>query len=500
MTMVYMRLYPLLVIFLIISSLPVQSQQIQGRILIDVGHSSQDIQRILNDLARELEINYYTVEFTKTIAYLDPYDVLVIAISTIPFTAEELDSIHQFVENGGGLLLLGESGILTSQNLEDFNVLAGYYGFEFQRDVVVDPKDNLTLDKAYPEIPMIENFANHPVTRNVRKIFFVSGCSMRLKKKAESLAWGGEDTFGDRLSELYGYGGGTYEPEMEKKGKELILMAFTESGKGRIVALGDTSLFRGRAAAGQPWPKDPFQYFDHKRLALNTFGWLSLKTKIGRASELVNEAKYLIEQGKYQEAKDILDDVKKISQQAGDFTIAREVALLLTEVQKGMEADQLLEEGKTYLEELNCEEASKSFEKALTIYESIKNAKKIQECLKLLSECGNTAALLQMADSLLSDGKKAFEQRKFGEAVEKIEEARTIYEDLRNAQKVEECTVLIEEIYDYQRGKRQAEEALQRNRLVLAVILVITAIAVVVIYLWKRSRPSYEDMHPRRPY
>jgi len=494
---VHMKLYLILIMVLIASIQPVQTQEIQGRILIDVGHSSQGIQRILNDLVKELEINYYDVEFTRTIMYLDPYDVLVIAIPTQPFTTEELDSIHKFVENGGGLLLLGESGALSSKNVEDFNVLSGYYGIEFQRDVVVDPENHMTLDKPYPEIPIIEHFADHSVTRNVYKIFLVSGCSLRLSKRAKSLAWGGDNTYGDRLSEMYGYGGGTYERELEKKGEELIVMAYAESEKGRILALGDTSLFRGQSATGDPWTRDPLEYFDHKRLALNIFSWLSLKSKISLALTLVDQAEELINQGRYQEAKDILEEVRLMSHRGG-YTIMGQIALLTIRANQGLEADRLLEEGKRYLEELNCEEASKSVEKAFTIYEGLGNAKKIEECVALLTECGDKEALLQKGDLLFEEGKTLFEQEEYSNALEKIEEAKIVYEGLGYTEKVEECDTLIEEIHGYEQGEEQPDDTSQRNRLILAVILVITAVVIVALFIWRRSRPSYDTLPPHK--
>lgn len=483
-----------IIVILLIMALPVQTQEYQGKILIDIGHSSQDTERILNDLVKMLEINFYDVEFTQTIMYLDPYDVLVIAIPTKPFTTEELNNIHGFVNNGGGLLLLGESGALSTENVEDFNVLAGYYGIEFQRDVVVDPESNLELDKPYPEIPFIEEFADHAVTRNVQKIFFVSGCSVRLSQRARPLAWGRDTTYGDRLSEIYGFGGGTYDPGLEKRGEELIVMAYAESERGRIVALGDTSLFRGRSAAGTLWTKDPLEYFDHKRLALNIFTWLSLKTEIGRASELVDEAENLIEQGRYQEAKEVLESVKVLSPRTEGYTVMRQVAQLMIQANQGIEADRLLEEGKTFLEDLNYDEASKSLEKAFTIYEGIGNTRKIEECVVLLTECGDKEALLYKADLLFAEGEEFVNEEKYPEAVEKIEEARIIYESLGNTEKVKACNSLMEEIQNYQQGETE-EETIQRNRLVLAVILVIATVIIGVVYIWRRVQPYEEPPH-----
>jgi tetratricopeptide (TPR) repeat protein len=492
--MVYIKILRwVIIILLFVGCVPAQAQDVEGKIIIDIGHSSLDIRRILNDLVRELELNYYHVEFSSIISNLDPYDVLVIAAPTQPFTTEELNAIHHFVDTGGGLLLLGESGVLSSDNVEDFNVLASYYGISFQRDVVTDPQNNMVLDKAHPEIPIIENFADHEVTRNVLKIFLVSGCSLRLSKKAISLAWGGGGTYGDRLSEIYGFGGGTYEPYFEKTGNELIVLACSENRDGKVVALGDTSLFRGRSTTGAPWTKDPLEYYDHKRLALNIFTWLSVKTWNARVQIRVTQAENLIGQGKYQDALDILGEIRSLSPQIVGYSTMRDVFILQTRANQGLEADRLLEEGRRNLEDLNCEEASKNLEKAFTIYENHGNTQKIEECVSLLTICGDRGALLQKADLLFEEGNTLSGQKKYEEALEKVEGAKIIYENLGIAEKVDECNRLIKEIQNYQKKEQQTEETLQMNRLILAVILVVTAVVIVVLYIWRRLRYREEE-------
>jgi tetratricopeptide (TPR) repeat protein len=495
-TLIMMRLYVLILAIALVAVLPAESQTTQGKITIDIGHCSLDIQRILNDLVQILEINYYHVEYTRTIMYLDPYDVLVIAIPTDPFSNEELESIHQFVDNGGGLLLLGESGVLTQKNVEDFNVLSAVYGMEFQRDVIVDYENNLTLDKAYPEIPIIENFAQHAVTHNVHKIFFVSGCSLRLSSKATKLAWGGEETYGDRLSEIYGYGGGNYEPELEKKGEDLIVMAVTESGKGRVIALGDTSLFRGKSAAGGPWYADPIEYMDNKRLALNIFNWLSLKTKLGTIAQLLDEARTFMSQGKYTEAQSVLDEAQSLSMSAEDNETTREVTLLMIQARKGADAMVFLESGKEELNNLNCQEAAVEIEKALAIFQGINDTQKVEECLDLLAQCGDTEALLKKADLLFEKGEELFAAGEYSDALVHVEEAKELYAQLENTEKVEECNSIIETIYQQQGASSPSDEKeKERTWVILVMVTGIIGIVVAVILMWRRSTPTPHQPH-----
>jgi tetratricopeptide (TPR) repeat protein len=276
-------------------------------------------------------------------------------------------------------------------------------------------------------------------------------------------------------------------------------MAYTESGTGKVVALGDTSLFRGRSATGEPWTKDPLEYYDHKRLALNIFDWISVKTESTQVQVLVAHAEDLIAQGRYEEAIAILEDLKSLSPRIVGWSTVRDVTLLLTRANQGLEADRLLEEGKKYLEELNCEEASKNIEKAFTIYENHGNTQKIQECVSLLTECGDKEALLAKADLLLEEGRTLFLQKEYAEALEKTEGARIIYENLGNTEGVGNCDDLIEEIQDYQRKEQQTEEELQRNRIILAVLLIVATVIIVVLYVWRRMR-TREEREEMRPY
>ncbi|MGD2248524.1 MAG: Gldg family protein [Candidatus Methanofastidiosia archaeon] len=494
-TVIPMRLYILVLIIVLIAVLPAESQTTQGKITIDIGHSSLDLQRILNDLVQILEINYYQVEYTRDIMYLDPFDVLVIAIPTDPFSNEELESIYQFVDNGGGLLLLGESGVLTLKNVEDFNVLSAVYGIEFQRDVIIDPENNLTLDKAYPEIPLIENFARHNVTHNVRKIFFVSGCSLRLSSKATKLAWGGEETYGDRLSEIYGYGGGNYEPEYEKKGEDLVLMAYAESGNGRVVALGDTSLFRGKSAAGGPWYADPIEYMDNKRLALNIFTWLSLKTKLGTIAQLLDEARTYMSQGEYTKAENVIDEAQSLAMSAEDSETTREVTLLAIKARRGADAVRFLESGKKELNNLNCQKAAGDIEKALVIFQEINDTQKVEECLGLLAQCGDTEAMLKKADLLFKKGEESLAAGDYSNALIYIEEAKGLYAQLENTEKVEECNDIITSIYEEQGKPPPLDEEKERTWIILVMVTGIIGIVVAVMFMWRRSTPTPHQPH-----
>jgi tetratricopeptide (TPR) repeat protein len=485
-----MKLLAFITIVLIISLVsPVHSIEISGRILIDTGHSSHDIQSILSSAITVLEINNYLVKMSNSLGILDDFDVLILSVPTQPYSVQELNSIHRFIENGGGLFLMGESGILDSADIRDLNTLAKNYGIEFQRDIIVDEKEHITLDEPYPEIPIIQNFAVHPVTHNVKKIFFSSGCSLRLSKSAKALAWGNEETYGDRLSEIYGFRGGTYEPYLEKKGDELIVLASAESNQGRIIAIGDTSLFRGQKAALRSWPTDPIDYFNHKKLLLNIIDWLSQKIKKENTSTIIHEeintARYLISQGNYEEAAHVLSMAKSLTYLTENSVLSKEIARLSYEASRGSEADRLFREGQSYVLHLDCDKALSSLRDALTIYRNLGNVTKTQECLTLLNQCGIITTKIQKAEVLFELGVRYAQLKKYDEAVKKLQEASLIYETIDQIDKVNECKRRIEDIIFKQKSEEK-ERILRRNKLILTIILLAFLFSFASLYFKKR--------------
>jgi len=70
---------------------------------------------------------------------LDDYDILVIFFPWIPLTAGEISAIHTFVDDGGGLLLVGaDSSNWWTFRGTTLNPIASTYGITFQSEIVQD--------------------------------------------------------------------------------------------------------------------------------------------------------------------------------------------------------------------------------------------------------------------------------------------------------------------------------------------------------------------------
>ena len=151
----------------------------------------------------------------------------------------ESDAIERWVRRGGILVLLANDK--GNSEFEHLNALAGRFGIHFNEDsrnkVVANNFSTGTL----------ASFPDHPLFRNVRKVFLKEICTLTLEEPAH--------------------------PLLRDRGDDI--MAWARIGKGGVFAVGD------------PWVYN--EYMDHRRLpgdydnALasgNLFGWL-----LGRAGE-----------------------------------------------------------------------------------------------------------------------------------------------------------------------------------------------------------------------
>lgn len=133
-------------------------------ILYDWGHSEHGVG--WDQFQKYLAENRYNVTTTTselTNETLSHYDVLIITVATKPFSNSEIDAVVGFVENGGGLLLLGEDRNWTGY-LPAMNPLASRFGFTFNNDDGGGTR------------PLLD----HPITEGVTSITYRVGCTINL--------------------------------------------------------------------------------------------------------------------------------------------------------------------------------------------------------------------------------------------------------------------------------------------------------------------------------
>jgi len=222
-----------------------------GRVLIDEYHS--DWEDTTKPLTKEWygmlsTYNYYSwaewlnyyyhVEKnnnTLTSAILGNYDILILKCPTNSYSNEEIWSIVQFVEKGGGLYLIGDHTDVFGMNTF-LNQVSENFGIRFKTDATYE------LGTGMMSVYEPDDICPHPIVQNVEQFDFMTSCTLQAPLNSENVI------IGNRLiSEP-----GTYSTENffresvaspESEYGLLLQVAALKYGKGRVVAFTDSTVF-----------------------------------------------------------------------------------------------------------------------------------------------------------------------------------------------------------------------------------------------------------------
>lgn len=168
-------------------------------------------------------------------AALDRCDVLVVKTPTQPYEAPEIAAIERFVEDGGGLLLIGEHTDVMKTGTY-LNRLADRFGFKFRPDLlfrVGSPYDQ-TVEPA--RVP-------HPAVQHVPRMDYAVSCSID-----PGWSLGRAPVIGTGLWNLPpDYNADNFFPQAEYRPSmrygAFVQLWATRHGKGRVMAFTDSTIF-----------------------------------------------------------------------------------------------------------------------------------------------------------------------------------------------------------------------------------------------------------------
>ena len=182
----------------------------------------------------------------------------------------ELEAIKNRINDGMGLLVTSEwAGI--EHNAEILNTLVGDYGIKFNKDRIIDPINAYTQSELtgksdggpagggkIVEFIKIKDFGKHPLVDGLKELAYYSGCSLTAAPQnliAKSKFVSFSDVDGDKKWS-----------EGEQIGSATAA-AFAEVGSGRVIAVGDTSLFTDKY----------LKFGDNAQFFKNVLKWLTKK-------------------------------------------------------------------------------------------------------------------------------------------------------------------------------------------------------------------------------
>ncbi len=167
------------------------------------------------------------------------YDVLILGAPTKELDPNEILAIIDFVDQGGGLLLIGQAhnpgltqyyelrnrklvGWVASKFLVNFhslNQLTSKFGIIFTNE-------NITAGKKFMKstglpLPIITQFSTHPILQGVNELVISGGAPIQIKGEFKGIAFSDEDTIPPNS----------------------VVLAVNEDKNGRVVALASPSPF-----------------------------------------------------------------------------------------------------------------------------------------------------------------------------------------------------------------------------------------------------------------
>lgn len=263
------------------------------KILIDAGHHNFVVELGLNkplfDVASSdgYQIKIDSMQFTKE--YLSNYNIVVIwpampfkfgsknqVTDEITFTIDELDALHDWVSNGGSLLMFSEHAPIDKSVTPLFNK----FGIQLSTGIVVDslnsdtPIEMPSWKYSFLKFTSKNGLLNteHPVTKGEKKNERISNI----------LTHGGGGLTGDGYTNILKLSSSA----MVKKWNGTMPTGTPNSqclagnvGKGKLVALGDCNGFGAMfIKSGEYKLSSGMQVsgYDWKQFVLNTLHWLSL--------------------------------------------------------------------------------------------------------------------------------------------------------------------------------------------------------------------------------
>lgn len=191
--------------------------------------------------------------------------ILVIAFPSKRFSDRGVEAILEFVEHGGGLLLTGEWGNLHG-SADILNTVSQCFKVVFNKDRITDTRNiheeevrvmgsRMGMRKD-PTYAMIRKFNPHPITRDIKEVGHISGCSLSAPKSSV-LAWSDEQSFADM--------DGDGELDEDELVGSFATAVSSDVSAGKVVCLGDTSILTDRY----------FDQADNRRFLLNSIHWLT---------------------------------------------------------------------------------------------------------------------------------------------------------------------------------------------------------------------------------
>ncbi|HIH00088.1 MAG TPA: hypothetical protein HA258_05840 [Thermoplasmata archaeon] len=230
-----------------------------------VGNRNQFLnvtQAVPQNITRYLNLtDYTTIRETSqvSVSLLDDATIFVVSNLNVSFSEQERSIIWEYVKKGGSLLVIGDHTNVGGMQ-EPLNELLAPVGIRYRFDAA------LPFDEKFKWFTCTQ-LLHHPLTASLMsldELQYGVGASLDLSPSAYPLIIGSSvlSDNGNRSNGDIAYLG-DYEYTQGEQLGDVILVAGTSYGAGKVLVFGDTSMFQN--------PALPFSY----RFLQSSFSWLA---------------------------------------------------------------------------------------------------------------------------------------------------------------------------------------------------------------------------------
>ncbi|MCA8959382.1 MAG: hypothetical protein KDC38_02665 [Planctomycetes bacterium] len=224
-----------------------------GRVMIDEAHSrgwsSANTRLDTRTFGRESVYNYATfVDFLRQYYAVDvnsdrfytpdvlaDVDVLIVKTATAPFHDEEISTIRDFVERGGGLFVIGDHTNLLGMST-NLNRLSEQFGMTFEFDACNRFEDGRAL--VWERLP----WQTHAITQGIESLKFLTSATLDIPFDADKILIV-RNAFSDPLDYSDTSFFGDVAPDVEDDFGLHVVAAARKFGRGRVSLFGDSTVF-----------------------------------------------------------------------------------------------------------------------------------------------------------------------------------------------------------------------------------------------------------------
>jgi hypothetical protein len=180
----------------------------------------------LGKIEDSIKVNYNITKMQQIPDILSSYNIITIISPDKGIPSEEIPNLLGFVNSGGTLLIIAED-FTDASSITQINRLLSSLNIEFNVDRLYDDTSNLNFNTQV----LILGDDNYPPSKGVSNILYVKGSTLK-----------GEYD-GELKSNITSYSKNYDEFETYKKGERPPVSGYINHGTGKVLLIGDKSIF-----------------------------------------------------------------------------------------------------------------------------------------------------------------------------------------------------------------------------------------------------------------